>query len=326
MKILNQHLKSGHFKQVYLLYGSEDYLRHQYRDRLKKALAGDGDTMNCNYYEGKDISVPALIDMSETLPFFASRRLIIVEDSGFFTSAQDELAEYIKSLPETTYMVFVERDVDKRNKLYKWVSKQGYAACLDRPDERMLAQWIRGILKKEGRFMSDDTLKLFLGTVDTDMENVRGELEKLVLFTDGRETIAEDDIRAVCTVHTENKIFEMISAVAGKRQARALELYQDLLTLREPPMRVLYLITRQFNQLFQLKELLDKGYPVHVAAERMGIREFIVRKNASLCQYFSLAELRRAVESCVEAETRIKTGQIGDQIAVELLILRFSSK
>lgn len=326
MKTLNQHLKSGNFKQIYLLYGSEDYLRRQYRDKLEQALIREGDTMNCNYYEGKDISIPALIDMSETLPFFSERRLIVVENSGFFTSSQEELTEYLKTLPETTFMVFVEKDVDKRNKLYKLVSKQGYAACLDRPDERMLGRWVQGMLKREGRIMSDATLRYFFDTVDTDMENVRSELEKLILYTDGQEEITRQDIQAVCTVHTENKIFDMISAVAGKRQTEALKLYQDLLTLREPPMRILYLITRQFNQLFQIKDLLDKGYPIHVAAERMGIREFIVRKNAPLCQYFSLAELRRAVESCVEAETRIKTGQMTDQIAVEMLIFRFSSK
>ena len=302
MKTLNQHLKSGNFKQIYLLYGSEDYLRRQYRDKLEQALIREGDTMNCNYYEGKDISVPALIDMSETLPFFSERRLIVVENSGFFTSSQEELTEYLKTLPETTFMVFVEKDVDKRNKLYKLVSKQGYAACLDRPDERMLGRWVQGMLKREGRIMSDATLRYFFDTVDTDMENVRSELEKLILYTDGQEEITRQDIQAVCTVHTENKIFDMISAVAGKRQTEALKLYQDLLTLREPPM------------------------PIHVAAERMGIREFIVRKNAPLCQYFSLAELRRAVESCVEAETRIKTGQMTDQIAVEMLIFRFSSK
>ena len=60
MKILNQHLKSGHFKQVYLLYGSEDYLRHQYRDRLKKALAGDGDPMDVLVLSS-DKSMPELV-------------------------------------------------------------------------------------------------------------------------------------------------------------------------------------------------------------------------------------------------------------------------
>ena len=68
MKILSQHIKSGQFKSVYLIYGEEDYLRKQYKDRMREALIGD-DTMNYNYYEGKGISVKELIDVGETLPF-----------------------------------------------------------------------------------------------------------------------------------------------------------------------------------------------------------------------------------------------------------------
>ena len=89
-------------------------------------------------------------------------------------------------------------------------------------------------------------------------------------------------------------------------------------------MRILYWITRQFNQLYQMKDLQSKGYPEHVIAERMGVRDFVVRKNNALCQHFSLAELRQAVEVCVEREEDVKTGHLNDRMAVELLIIRFS--
>lgn len=96
------------------------------------------------------------------------------------------------------------------------------------------------------------------------------ELEKLVFYTDGRTEIYPEDIDAVCTVHAESQVFDMVKAVADKQQARALELYYDLIALKEPPMRILYWITRQFNQLYQMKELTGKGYPDHVVAERDG--------------------------------------------------------
>ena len=34
MKSLNEDLKTGQFKQIYLLYGEEGYLKRQYRDQL----------------------------------------------------------------------------------------------------------------------------------------------------------------------------------------------------------------------------------------------------------------------------------------------------
>lgn len=325
MKILSQHMKSGQFKSVYLICGEEDYLRKQYKERMKAAIVGD-DTMNFSYFEGKGISVKELIDLGETLPFFSERRLIVVENSGFFSSAQDELAAYIKEIPETTCFVFVEKEVDKRNKLYKTISNIGYVANMSAPDERTLIRWIIGLLKNEQRQMTDQTLRYFLERVDTDMENIRRELDKLVVYTDGSAEITREDIDAVCAVYTETQVFDMIQAVAEKKQSRALQLYYDLIAQKEAPMRILYWITRQFNQLYQIKDLQSKGYPDHIIAERMGVRDFVVRKNKGLCQRFSLVELRGAVKSCAEREEEVKTGRLNDRMAVELLIIRFSAQ
>lgn len=324
MKILSQHMKSGQFKSVYLIYGEEDYLRKQYKDRMREALIGD-DTMNYNYYEGKGISVKELIDVGETLPFFNERRLILVENSGFFSSSQEELAGYLKEKPETTCFLFVEKDVDKRNKLFKTVSSLGYAANMTAPDERTLIRWISGILKKEQRFMREDAMRHFLERIDTDMENIRRELDKLVVYTDGAQEITVGDIDEVCTVYTESQVFDMVRSVAEKQQSKALDLYYDLIAQKEAPMRILYWITRQFNQLYQIKDLQRKGYPDHVIAERMGVRDFVVRKNKTLCQRFSLEELRKSIQICVEREEDVKTGRLNDRMAVELLIIQFSA-
>ena len=74
MKTLNEDIKTGNFKPVYLLYGEEAYLKKQYRDRITKAIFPDGDTVNYAYYEGKGINPGELIDLAETMPFFADRR------------------------------------------------------------------------------------------------------------------------------------------------------------------------------------------------------------------------------------------------------------
>lgn len=87
MKTLNEHLKKKTFKNVYLLYGDEAYLRNQYRDRLKQAMISDGDTMNLSCFEGKGIVEKELTALADTVPFFSDYRLIIVENSGFFAAS-----------------------------------------------------------------------------------------------------------------------------------------------------------------------------------------------------------------------------------------------
>ena len=200
MKILNQDLKNQTFRPVYLLYGEEMFLKRSYKNRLREAIAGD-DTMNFHYFEGKGMDVEEIISLADTMPFFGERRLILLEDSGFFKSASDRLAAYLPTMPETTCMVFVESEVDKRSKMFKKVKELGYAAELARQDARQLASWAGGILAKEGRKITGHTMELFLSKTGEDMEHIRMELEKLISYTMGHEVITDQDVEEVCTVH-----------------------------------------------------------------------------------------------------------------------------
>ena len=148
MQTLNQDIKERSFRPVYLLYGEETFLVNSYKNRLKEAVLGD-DTMNFSRYEGKGIDVSELIRQADTMPFFAEKRLILVEDSGFFKASSEALASYLPSMPDTTCIVFAESQVDKRNKLYKMVKELGYAAEMQRQDTAQLARWAGGILARE---------------------------------------------------------------------------------------------------------------------------------------------------------------------------------
>ena len=52
MKTIDNDIKAGEFKKVYLLYGEERYLIRQYRDKLIKAMVKENDTMNFSSFEG----------------------------------------------------------------------------------------------------------------------------------------------------------------------------------------------------------------------------------------------------------------------------------
>lgn len=324
MKNLVQDLKSENYKHIYLFTGEEIYLRNQYKKKLQDALISPEDTVNLNYYQGKGISVQELIDQGETMPFFSERRLLVVEDSGFFKSASLELAEYLENIPETTYFLFVENEVDKRGRLYKTVKKYGSVVEFSRQTEDMLMRWILGILKKEQKNITRSTMELFLEKTGTDMNQIGMELEKLLSYTMGREVITAEDVEAICTSQTVNKIFEMISAMAEKNQRKALDLYYDLLALKEAPMRILYLIARQFNQIMLISELNEQGIGREAIAEKLGIQSFIVRNGIRYARSFSAEQLRYAVETAVQTETDVKTGKLDEKLAVELVIVEMS--
>lgn len=321
MQTLNQDIKEHSFKPVYLLFGEEAFLKKSYKNRIKDAIT-DGDTMNYNYYEGKGMNVNEIISLSDTMPFFAEKRLILMEDSGFFKGGNgaEEMAAYMEHIPESTCLVFVESEVDKRSKLYKAVKKYGYAAELSHQDAGQLARWAAGILSKNGKKITGRTMEFFLSKTGDDMENISSELEKLISYTLGRDVITDEDVETICTTQVTNKIFDMITAISARQTRKAMDLYEDLLTLKEPPMRILFLIARQFNQILQVKELMGKGMEKGTIASRLKLQPFVVGKIMMQAKTFSKKQILSYVNLCVDAEEGVKTGKLQDRLAVELLI------
>ena len=322
MKNIQEDIKTGNFKQAYLLYGEEAYLKQQYKHKLVQALNPEDDTMNFNHYEGRNIDVKELIDLCETMPFFADRRVVLLEDTGFFKNKCDELADYMKELPDYLCLIFVENEVDKRNRMYKAVKAAGRIGEFVQQDEKTLMRWAAGLLKKEGKMITQRDMELLLTMTGVDMGNLRMELEKIISYTGDRDVVTGEDIQQVCTTQTQNKIFDMVRAVTEKNQKRALDLYYDLLALKEPPMRIMFLIAKQFNQLLQVKELAGKGAQKGEIASKVKVPPFVAGKLIAQARAFSREQILSYVEFCVESEEAVKTGRLSDRLAVELLIAR----
>lgn len=321
MQRINNDIKNGNFQPVYLLYGEERYLVKQYKDKLKKALCAPDDTMNCHFYEGKGIAAGEIIDLAETMPFFADRKVIFLENSGFLKASGEALAEYIGEQNETTVLVFAEAEVDKRSKLFKAIQAKGCAVEFSQQDENTLKKWIAGMLNREGKKITENTVNLFLGKTGTDMENIHGELEKLICYCMDREIITAEDVETICTTRITNHVFDMVDAIADKKQAKALQLYYDLLALKEPPMRILALIARQCNLLLQTKAMRNKGYSNKDMASALGVPGFAVGKYTAQAGKFKTATLKNAVRKCVEADHAVKSGKLNDVMSVEILIM-----
>ena len=147
------------------------------------------------------------------------------------------------------------------------------------------------------------------------------ELEKLICYCLDRDVVTAEDVEAVCTTRITNHIFDMVNAIAEKQPQKALQLYYDLLALKEPPMRVLFLIARQCNLLLQTKELKNRGHDNKTIASKIGVPPFAAGKYVAQASHFKTSVLKNAVKQCVETEEAVKSGRMNDMMSVEILIL-----
>ncbi len=324
VKQINEDIKKGEFKSVYLIYGDEDYLKRQYEDRLVKAVVGD-DTMNLGKFDKDNLDIKEIISIGDTLPFFAEKRMIVAEDSGVFTSSNDELADYIRNIPDYLVMVFVEEKIDKRNKVYKAVSEKGYVSEMNAQPVSTLTKWIQTLFKAENKEITQEAAMCLLDKTGASMNLIKQEIEKLVTYTLDKPVIEKNDVEEVCSTQTVSKIFDMVAAIGNKNEQLALILYYDLIALKESPMRILYLIVRQFNGILQTAEGISSGKSNSQIAKETGNAPFVIGKYAAQVKNFSKERLMEALNDCAAAEEDFKSGRITDKMAVEMIIIKYSN-
>ncbi|MFI3237995.1 MAG: DNA polymerase III subunit delta [Lachnospiraceae bacterium] len=321
MKRILEDIKNQSFHQVYALVGSEAYLRKQYKEKLLSALVQPDDTMNVHYVQGKEAVIPKLIDYAETLPFFADRRVIVVEDSKLIKQGGEELSKYFEAPCESTIWILVEEEFDKRSKLYKQILKIGLCVEFVQQDMTTLKKWVASLIKKEGKNITRESLELFLESTGAEMTVISTELEKLFCYTLDKDVIDATDIEAICVPKVSSHIFDMVDGIAYKQEARVMKLYYELIELREPPIRILFLIARHMNILLQIKDLQHRGINQKEMATKVGVPPFTISKYTKQASAYTIEALKSALSQCIKADEAIKTGKMTDTLSVEVLML-----
>ncbi len=319
MKNLQKDIKNKDFKSIYLLCGKEEYLKNSFKNLLKKAIIKD--EINFSYFSGKELDIDKLRELSRTLPFFDSRRCIIVEESGYFKNSSDKkIQELVENIPKSTILIFVEKDVDKKNKIYKLVKEKGYVCELDKPSENDLINWCLNIITKEGRKINRQAMELLISYAGKNMENLKNELDKLLAYTMDKEIIDSSDIMDIVSEDLETKIFEMIRYISIKQTNKALSLYKALLINKEPERKIFSIISKQFLQLLEVKSLSLEGCDKNDIMKVLKISAYASTQMLGRVRSFDKNMLKNYVISCLELEKAINMGEISERIALELLI------
>lgn len=321
MSVINSHIKDGSFSNLYLLGGTQEYLVAQYKNKLRDALISPEDTMNYGVFKGDGINSEKIAELASTMPFFAERRVILIEDSEFFKKGNVDMEKLFSDIPETTVLIFTEHNIDKRCKLYKDVIKYGTAANFDTPDEKTLLIWIKKLFSDENIQIEDQAVYKLLEYVGADMNTLANEAEKLKCYCLDEKKVTVDKVESLSVNQIEGKIFEMMDALSKKDKKRTMQLYGDLITLREPAMRILYLITRQFNLLLKTKLALNSKCEYAKIASLLKIQQFVVKKYTAQCNEYTYDELLKKVDMCQKADESIKNGAMKDSLAVEMLMM-----
>lgn len=325
---LAKDIKDKNFCGIYLLHGEDDYLRKSYLNALKKAIAGD-DEMNVSHFCGEDVNVSEIVSIASTMPFFAEKRLIIIENSNLFVlkgnsvrPESEELEAFIPDIPDSTIFIFSEPKIDGRLKLYKSVIKKGALnAELKHLSEDELYIWCAKRLAAENIKITSDAAKELVDRVGIDMFTLSNELKKLIAYKGNGTVITADDIRAVSQVKFEDAIFDLLDYAVSGNINKTMEIYSDLLALREPPLKIIVLLGRQCANLLAIKDEDPHVITENELSAKTGLSPNNIKRARPLARKCSREKLKRGLDMCIEYDDMIKSGDMEDSLAAELLLL-----
>lgn len=324
MQTIDAQIKSGNLVPFHLIYGDEPYMVRYYKNKIKSMLAAEGDDMNSSFFEGDSIPLDEVASLGSTLPFFAEKRLILMENTGLFQSSND-MADLLSAFPDTTCVVFAEKRVDKRNRLYKWIQKNGCITECAARSEKDLVPWVGKYMKHHGKDCPRRTIEYLLSKTGFQMDSIINELDKLIGYTGERTEITDSDVDMISSGQPAGKIFDMIDAVIARENELVFRLYGDLLELKEPPPVILHLLGRHINILIQMKES-GTSLPDRDVAKKIGIPFFTVKKYKSQAAHFSRQQLLSLLEERADCEERFKTGKLSEKLVAEVFLIKVLTK
>lgn len=265
----------------------------------------------------------------------AEAALAEAAEAGRGSIQEGDPRETFSDIPDSTVVIFCERSVDASSPMYKFLQKQGEVFRFDSSGEKRgadrkknesdIRRWALEYLKREKRDIGGIELNRLLQIVGYDMMNLSTELEKLVCYTMAKPAgyrITSADIDGITSRTLSDRVFSMIDLKLKGRTAEALKVLEELFAVKTPPMKVLYLLVRQYEQALCVRECLSAGMSDAAVLSRMELKDWQLKQIKEQIRGVGADELKVRLENAAETEYRVKRGDLPDRLAVELMVIQ----
>jgi DNA polymerase-3 subunit delta len=330
---------------LHVLIGEDDYSLRQALEEIKGSIGDAASLMtNTTVLDGRTVMPEQLRNASETMPFLADKRLVIVE--GLFerfepkartgrkkasrpaVSSEEHraIAEAIKNVPPFTELVIVGGRIRAGNPLLRELSAVARVMNFPPLDQAQLRQWVERRVRAAGSSISPQALMVLVRFVGNDLWSMANEVDKLVLFTRGRR-IEEADVTAVVSSAREDSVFSMVDAVLEFRTGAAQSLLQQMFRQGMAPAQLLVMLSRQVRIILQVREMRAQGKSRGDIQVKLGLNsEFVLRKAWEQADKYSPSRLRELYHRLLETDISIKTGRMDGEIALNVLVTELGQR
>lgn len=296
--------------QVFIIYGSDSWLRQQQRQKLTQQWQ-KVHPASVTEVLSEDLTLGALTQCLGTLNFFSPERLILIKNAELmvgWTEAQlVALAELHQSLDENTRVLYLAgKELGQSKQAKKLIALGQAVPCLP------LTEWQQAQAQSElqtwakaaGKQLEPRAAQVLVEWIGPTRPLLASELEKAIAYVGERSKIEAGDIAAVSSASHLAPFAVTDALLTGAREPffKALDARLE----HEHPLPILSLLAGQFRTLIALWEL--RGQSSAACAEALGKSEFVVKKSLPALSRWPAERCRKALSILHDVDVTLKTG------------------
>jgi DNA polymerase-3 subunit delta len=303
---------------VYLLLGDDEERKSRGVEKLRA-----GRTIEA--YDASETSPETLVSACNSFSLFGEGPFVVLKNLDAWNAAQKAvIVDYLKDPSPGSDLILLGKKLGARERLLSAVKNSGEVHTFDQPAGKALISWLVGHAKKMNLDLPEDVAEDLANRCSGDKMRLLQETEKLALYV-GDRTTTHDDVAALCPPDVQSNIFAFVDALAAGERDRALALLEGLISTGEPPLRLTFMIRRQFQLVARARALLDRGTPQKELSSRLKVPPFVARKLEEQGRKLDEEDLERALVLTQHLESGLKGGSyLSDELQLEMTVLGLS--
>ncbi len=237
---------------IYLFIGEEEFFLDSCLDALKNAtIEASAEAFNYDLVFGEETDAQEILTFCQTLPVFATRRLVAVKHIDKLRARSLEaLQSYVANPVSSTCLALIGTKLDGRTKATQTLKKSSVVVDCAALSVRDIPSWIRQYCATIGLRIDEPAIGLIANASTRDLYTVKHELDKLATYLTPATHATLADVQALLAGKSSESVFEIFNAIGRHDPASALLVMRTVHEEGEPRLRLLALIATLFRQLW----------------------------------------------------------------------------
>lgn len=331
-EVLKQ-IGQGEISPLYVFYGEERWLIDEALRLLKEKLLPEGDSFNYESFDLTEEPVERALDSAESFTLMGDGRLIVAKGATFLSSGREKetvdhnleaLENYAANpAPHSVFVLVVDKPkLDERKKIVRTLKKQAVVAEAAPLKPGELLSWIKERGRVRGVSIEDEAAALLQQFVGGNLSQLDLEIAKLASYAGEGNGVREEMVLALTSETAEQNVFQLVNEVAERRMTQAFRTLENLLRCNEEPIKILFLLARQFRLMYEAKRLEQEGHREKELARIMGVHPYVAKLVLKQSRGFTVDQLETLLNKLADLDFEMKTGQVDKALALELFILQ----